>query len=89
MISLLLSLLLILLAITPELVLCVGDKNKSGTVLQHSGQDECDAILSSWVGHVHPLLDPENLTLSVSLNNLYDTLREKECFSYNQLWLEL
>ena len=92
MISLLLTLLILLQ--TPEHVVCVGDENnpakaRTDLVLEHSGRDECDAVLSSWVGHVHPTSDPENLTLSVSLNNLYEALRRQECFSYNQLWLEL
>jgi hypothetical protein len=92
MISLLFKILILLK--TPELVMCVGDQNntdKSRTELEleHSGRDECDAILSSWVGKVQPLPEPENLTMSVRLNNLYEALREKECFSYNQLWLEL
>lgn len=52
-------------------------------------RDDCDAVLGLWVGNVKPTFKSDSLTLDVDVTSLYDTLRLKNCFSYDQLWLEL
>lgn len=52
-------------------------------------RDDCDAVLGQWVGNVEPTFKSDRFTLDVDVTPLYRALKLKNCFSYDQLWLEL
>lgn len=80
---------LIVLALAhPALVLSAGETSKSLSE-QDKQRDACDAILASWVLSVRPAFRSDSLTLDVDLSSLYDVLKIRKCYSYDQLWLEL
>lgn len=80
---------LIVLALAqPALVLSAGETAKSESEPGRQ-RDDCDAILASWVLSVRPVFRSDSLTLDVDLTSLYDVLKARKCYSYDQLWLEL